>query len=111
MIRRASPQSHMLASGTASSEVIHQLPKHNNRTLGYWKQHVRNRQDFAIFLKQFSQLFQLCVLRLRSDENRNIRVGVFPERKEILIGRLGFGGVALHGKGTGELEMRECSDG
>ena len=57
------------------------------------------------------ELFQLRVLRLRSDENGNVRVGVFPEREEILIGRLGFGGVALHGIGSADLEMRECTDG
>ena len=37
-------------------------------------------------------------------------VGVFPEREEILIRSTGFGGVALHGVGAGDLEMRECSD-
>jgi hypothetical protein len=31
---------------------------------------------------------QLGVLRLRSDEDGNVGVGVFPERKEILIGAL-----------------------
>src|SRR5260370_39781249 len=58
-----------------------------------------------------TRLFQFRVLSLRSDENRNVRVGVFPEREEILIGRLGLGGVALHGVGSTDLEMRECSDG
>ncbi len=42
------------------------------------------------------RLFQLRVLRFRGDENGNVRVGVFPEGEEILIGRLGFGGVAFH---------------
>ena len=28
-----------------------------------------------------------------------------------MIGRLGFGGVALHGIGPTDLEMRECTDG
>jgi len=36
-------------------------------------------------------LLKLRVLRFRSDENGDVRVGVFPEREEILIGRLGFG--------------------
>jgi hypothetical protein len=57
------------------------------------------------------KLLQLRVLRFRSDEDRNIRVGIFPEREEILIGRLGLGGVALHGIGPADLEMRECVDG
>jgi hypothetical protein len=53
---------------------------------------------------------QLPVLRFRSDEDRNVRVGVFPQREEILIRRLGFGGVALLRVGASEAEMRECTD-
>ena len=55
------------------------------------------------------QLLQLRVLRFRSDEDGDVRVGVFPEREEILIGRLGLGGVALHGVGSADLEMGECA--
>jgi hypothetical protein len=36
-------------------------------------------------------------------------VRVFPERKEILICHLSFGGVALQHIGAGEAEMREGS--
>jgi hypothetical protein len=36
------------------------------------------------------------VLRFRSNEGWNVGVRIFPQRGEILIGRLGFGGVALH---------------
>ena len=50
------------------------------------------------------------VLRLGRGENGNVRVGVLLEGKEILIFRLGFGGVALHGIGSADLEMRECAD-
>ena len=50
-------------------------------------------------------LLQLRVLRLGSDEDGNVRVGVFPQREEILIGR--FVCVALHGIGSADLEMRE----
>ncbi len=57
-----------------------------------------------------SSLSQLHVFRLGSDEDRNVRVGVFPKREEILIRRLGFGGVALHRIGSADLEMRECAD-
>ena len=52
---------------------------------------------------------QLRVLRFRSDEDGNVRVGVFPQREEILIGRLGFGGVALHRVCAGHSEMRQRS--
>ena len=33
-------------------------------------------------------------------QDRNVRVGVFPKREEILRRRLGFDGVALHGIGV-----------
>ena len=39
------------------------------------------------------------VLRLGRGKNGNV-----------LIFRLGFGGVALHGIGSADLEMRECAD-
>jgi hypothetical protein len=35
-----------------------------------------------------AQLLELRVLRFCSDEDGNVRVGVFPEREEILIRRL-----------------------
>ena len=54
-------------------------------------------------------LLQRRVLRFRSDENRNFRVGVFPKREEILIGLLASGGVALHDVGSADLEMGECA--
>jgi hypothetical protein len=38
---------------------------------------------------------ELCVLRLGSYENGDVGVGVFPEREEILMGRLRLGVVAL----------------
>src|SRR5271166_3305974 len=41
----------------------------------------------------------------------HVRVGVLPECEEILVGAFGFGGVALHGVGATDLEMRDCSDG
>ena len=41
-------------------------------------------------------LFQLCVLRLGFLQDSNIRVGVFPEGEEVLIGGAGLGeGVRL----------------
>ncbi len=43
------------------------------------------------------RLFQLCVLHLGFLQDGDVGVGVFPAREEILIGRPGFGGVALHG--------------
>ena len=50
---------------------------------------------------------QLRVFRFRSDENRNVRVRVFPKREEILIGCLHFGGVALQCVGTGSAGFQE----
>jgi len=47
------------------------------------------------------KLLQLRVLRLGLLQDGDVGVGVFPERQKILIGRLGSGGVALHGRGAG----------
>ncbi len=48
------------------------------------------------------QLSQLCVLRLGCFQDGDVRVGVFPEGEEILIGGFGFGGVALQHVGAGQ---------
>jgi hypothetical protein len=53
---------------------------------------------------------QLRVLCLGLLQDGDVGVGVFPEGEEVLICRLGFGGVALQGVGATDLEMRECSD-
>ena len=45
----------------------------------------------------YRRLFQLRVLRLGFLQDGDVGVGVSPESKEILIRRLGFGGVARHG--------------
>jgi hypothetical protein len=52
------------------------------------------------------KLLQLRILGFGGDQDGDVRVAVFPEREEILIGRLGLGGVALHRVGAGEAEMR-----
>src|SRR4029077_2412854 len=60
---------------------------------------------------QFHRLSQLRVLGLGCNQDRYVRVGVFPEREEILVGDAGFGGVALQGVGAGETEIRQRTDG
>jgi hypothetical protein len=57
---------------------------------------------------QFShgELFQLCVLGFRCNQDRDIGVGVFPEGEKILIGGLGLNDITLHGIGSADLEMR-----
>src|SRR5580704_8736454 len=65
----------------------------------------------TIHFEAASELMKLRVLGLRSDEDGNVRVSVLPQPEEMLIGRLGLSGVALHGIGSADLEMRECSDG
>jgi len=62
------------------------------------------------FSDSLAQRLQLRVFRFGSEEDRNVRVGVFPEREEILIGDAGFGGVALQGVGAGDAQMDQCSD-
>ena len=54
---------------------------------------------------------QPCIFRLGSDEDGDVRVGIFPKRQEILIGRLGFGGVALYYISAAKSRMRKCADG
>ena len=42
-----------------------------------------------------NQLLQLRVLCLGLFQDGNVRVGILPERKEVMIFRAGLGGVAL----------------
>jgi hypothetical protein len=51
----------------------------------------------ATFFEAASELTELRVLRFRLDEDRNVRVGVFPKREEILIGDMFFAGACLVG--------------
>jgi hypothetical protein len=48
---------------------------------------------------------------LASLRNGDVGVGVFPERKEALVGGHRFGGVAGEDIGSGKSQMRECADG
>ncbi len=61
----------------------------------------------ATFLKQFRKLFQLRVLRFGSDEDGNLRVGILPESKEILIGGAAFLWITLERVSPPESQMRE----
>ena len=56
-------------------------------------------------------LFQPRVLRLGFLQDGNIRVGVFPEREEILVLRAGFGGVPLHGVSPCQSEAGQRTPG
>jgi hypothetical protein len=49
-------------------------------------------------------LLKLRVFGLDLLKDGNVGIGVFPERKEITVGDLRFGGVALHCVGAGETE-------
>jgi hypothetical protein len=63
-----------------------------------------------LYVQFHEELLQLRVLSLRRDENRNVRIGIFPQREEILIGCFGLGGVALDGVGAGVRgEILQCS--
>jgi len=46
-------------------------------------------------------LLQLCVFGLCGAMDGDVGIRVFPQREKILIGRLGFGGVALQGVSAG----------
>jgi hypothetical protein len=56
-------------------------------------------------------LLQFSVLRFGLLQDGNIGIGVFPQHKEIQIGGAGSCGVALHGIGPADLQMRERGDG
>jgi len=44
-------------------------------------------------------------------QDRNVGVGILPERKEILISSAGFHVVALQRVGASEAKMRKCTSG
>src|SRR5215469_18892770 len=48
---------------------------------------------------------QLCILGLGGHENRHVRIRIFPCRTEILIGRSGFGSIALQCIGSRNAKM------
>jgi hypothetical protein len=62
---------------------------------------IRESVELGFMFCRVRELLQPRVLRLGFFQDGNVGVGVFPEREEILIRRLGFGGVALHGIGSG----------
>jgi hypothetical protein len=52
-------------------------------------------------------LLQVGVLSLGLLKNENVGIGVIPEREEIIVGGLRFGGVARESVGASEAEMSE----
>jgi hypothetical protein len=76
---------------------------HLNRKLAVL-QHSLSKIKGRFFEARSSQLRIFCFGLL---QDGNIGVGVFPEREEILIGRLCLSGVALHGIGAGKAKMRQ----
>ena len=56
------------------------------------------RAYFPVSGGEMSGLLQLRVFCFGSNENWNVRVGIFPERQEILIGGLSSGHIALQSK-------------
>jgi hypothetical protein len=60
-----------------------------------------------ILSRRPSDLSQLGVLGRRGDEDGNIRVGVFPEGQEIVIGSPGFDDISDEHVSTREAEMSE----
>src|SRR6266478_2980991 len=60
--------------------------------------------------KPVTELLQLRVLRLGLLKDRNVRVGVLPEREESLVGGAALGSVALHSVGAAQLEVSQRAD-
>ena len=65
----------------------------------------------GLFLNTYFVLLQLGVLYLGLLEDRDVRVSVFPERKEFLIGRLRLSFISRQSVSPGQLQMRQCADG
>ena len=61
--------------------------------------------------RQYEWLLQLRVLCFGFLQDGDVRVGVLPQREEILIRDAGFGGVALQSAGARNAEMGERADG
>jgi hypothetical protein len=58
------------------------------------------RQDFL-------QLLQLGVLRLGFLQDRDVRIGAFPERKEVLVGGAGVRSVVLGSERSRQAELSQ----
>ena len=58
------------------------------------------------FCKGIRRLRQSCVFRPRFLDNRNVRVGVLPERQEIVVGTLRLRGLAHENKDSRQLQTR-----
>ena len=57
------------------------------------------------------KLLQLGVFRLRLQQNWSVGVRVFPEREELLVGRLGLDLVSRQNERSAQLQVRQCADG
>ena len=57
------------------------------------------------------KLLQLGVFRLRLREDRDVGVGVFPEREEILVGSLRLDRISRQRERSAQLQVRQCADG
>src|SRR5580704_6465214 len=74
-----------------------------------WPIICRNAMGYAQVCQRTDSL-QLRVLRLGFFQDRDVRVGVFPEDEEILVGSLGFGGVTCHRVSAPELQTGERAE-
>jgi hypothetical protein len=57
------------------------------------------------------ELLQLRVFGFGFSQDGDVRVGVLPDREEVVIRRFCFCHVDLHGIRSTDLKMRECADG
>src|SRR5271169_177600 len=58
-----------------------------------------------------TQLLQLCILGFGLLEDRDVRVRIFPERKEVLIGRSCLGVITRQRVSPAQLQVRQCAYG
>ena len=64
--------------------------------------------DFSLLAD--GKLLELRVLGLGLLQDGNLRVGIFPECEEILIGNAGFGGLPLHSESASDFEVGESTN-
>jgi hypothetical protein len=79
--------------------------KSRSEMLLYWGASLCASVAMHSYPRSTKQLPQLRILRLSLLQDGDVRVGVFPEGEEILIGGFCLGSAAFHGVGTGETEM------
>ncbi len=63
------------------------------------------------FARMVAESFQLGILGLGLLQDGDVRVGVFPQREEILVGGTSLVFVACESVGPAQFQVCQCADG